>query len=198
VSILKQRTIGWQRHESRNLTEGVLGRMLVSEHRQIPLRIHGRWVSVDCGIASVVRLANRIPGIASNASCQGGLSNTQYTLSGHSHSPAYLQLVPAEFVWADLSGCQSQTSGIVQAKARLVDVTHRLQHKFEQRLGTPIAVTRAKNPSEAWRRKRISDLCPRLWLRDLSSAFYWNSKCTREMLVSIEDLLAEECIPAKF
>jgi hypothetical protein len=85
----------------------------------------------------------------------------------------------------------------VQAKARLVDVTHRLQHKFEQRLGTPVAVTRAKDPSEAWRRKKISDKSPRLWLRNLSSAFYWDSKCTPEMLASINDLLSEECVSAK-
>ena len=194
MSILKQRTIDRQCHQSGDLIEGVLRRILVSEHRQIPLRIHGRWVSVDCGIASVVRLANQIPGIASNASCQGGLSNAQYTLSAHSHTQAYLQLVPAELVWVDWAGCRFRKSHVGQTKARLVEVTRRLQRKFEQRLGTPVAVTRAKDPSEAWRRKKIPDSSPRLWLRDFSSAFYWDSKYTPEMLASLEDLLSEECI----
>ena len=58
-------------------------------------------------------------------------------------------------------------------------------------------MTRAKDPSEAWRRKRISDMSPRLWLRDHSSTFYWDSKYTPEMLATIEDLLSEECISAK-
>jgi hypothetical protein len=174
------------------LIKDVFRRMLVSEHRQIPLRIHGRWISVDLGIASVVRLANLIPGIASNASCQGGLPNTRYALSRHSRTLAYLQLVPAGLVWLDWPGSRFHDSRVVQDNARLVEVTHRLQRKFEQRLGTPVAVTHAKDPSEAWRRKRISDMSPRLWLRDVSSAFYWDFRCTPKMLSSIKDLLLEE------
>ena len=44
-----------------------------TDHRQVPVYIQGRWISVDRKLARLVRLVNQIPGIASLRSCQGGM-----------------------------------------------------------------------------------------------------------------------------
>src|SRR4029077_6995238 len=44
-----------------------------THHRQVPVNIHGRWITGDRKLARLVRLANQIPGIASLRSCQGGM-----------------------------------------------------------------------------------------------------------------------------
>jgi hypothetical protein len=46
------------------------------DHRQVPVCIQGRWISVDRKLARLVRLVNQIPGIASLRSCQGGMPDT--------------------------------------------------------------------------------------------------------------------------
>ena len=47
-----------------------------SDHRQVPVYIQGRWITVDRKLARLVRLVNQIPGIASFSSCQGGMPDT--------------------------------------------------------------------------------------------------------------------------
>ena len=44
-----------------------------TDHRQVPVYIQGRWITVDRELARWVRLVNQIPGIASLRCCQGGM-----------------------------------------------------------------------------------------------------------------------------
>jgi hypothetical protein len=143
-------------------------------------------------MARLVRLANKLPGIASHASCEGNPTRTR-DVFGSNYLPAYLEFVPAKYVWADWSDYLFRRSHLSdEADPRLREVTRRLQAKFERRLGTSIAVTRAKDPCAAWRRRNIPERFPTLWIRNFSSVFYWNPKDTLKILASLEELLREE------
>jgi hypothetical protein len=169
---------------------------MTADHRQIPLYVHGRWIAVDCKIAHLVRLVNQIPGIASRFSCQGG-SHRKREFPFSSVSEAYLSLSTREDVWHDFEeflyrGARRHFWAWRGAKPRLSEITHRLQSKFEQRLKKPLAVTYARDPWKSWRRNRIPELYPRLWLRGYESAFYWDAKDSPMMLASVTELLQEE------
>ena len=66
---------------------------------------------------------------------------------------------------------------------------NRKRHRF---LLPPLAVTRAIDPSKYWRRKRTTEMYPKLWLNGFVSVFYWDPKESSKMLASIEDLVQEE------
>ncbi len=71
-----------------------------TDHRQVPVYIQGRWISVDCKLARLVRRVNQIPGIASLRSCQGGIPDAWK--SRHNFpTQAYLSVVPAQYTWVD-------------------------------------------------------------------------------------------------
>ncbi len=131
-----------------------------TDHRQVPVYIQGRWISVDCKLARLVRRVNQIPGIASLRSCQGGIPGA----------------------WKSRHNFPTQA----------YQITRRLQLIFEQRLQKPLAVTRARDPSKYWRRKRTTEMYPKLWLNGFVSVFYWDPKESSKMLASVEDLVQEE------
>jgi hypothetical protein len=112
-----------------------------SEHRQVPVYIQGRWVTVDRKLARLVRLVNQIPGIASFSSCQGGMPDAGK--SRHSPAQAYLSVVPVQYVWVDFDEYRHLEALRRPPDPRLADITRRLQLNFEQRLHKPMAVTRA-------------------------------------------------------
>ena len=75
---------------------------------------------------------------------------------------------------------------------RLADITHRLQLKFEQRLHKPLAATRVRDAAKYWRRKRTTEMYPKLRLNGFVSVFYWDPKESSKMFASVEDLVQEE------
>jgi hypothetical protein len=162
-----------------------------TDHRHVPVYIQGRWITVDCKIARLVRLVNQIPGIASFRSCQGGMPDAGKSRHD-SPAQAYLSVVPVQYAWVDFAEYRRLKTLRHKTNPRLADITRRLQLKFEQRLQKPLAATRARDPSEYWRRKRTTEMYPKLWLNGFVSVFYWDPKESSKMLASIEDLVWEE------
>jgi hypothetical protein len=162
-----------------------------TDHRQVPVYIQGRWITVDCKIARLVRLVNQIPGIASFRSCQGGMPDAGKSRHD-SPSQAYLSVVPVQYVSLDFVEYRRLKTLRRKPDPRLAEITRRLQLKFEQRLQKPLAVTRARDPSEYWRRKGTTEMYPKLLLNGFVSVFYWDPKESSKMLASIEDLVWEE------
>jgi hypothetical protein len=162
-----------------------------TDHRQVPVYIQGRWISVDRKLARLVRLVNQIPGIASLRSCQGGMPDTGKSRHD-SPAQAYLSVVPVQYVWLDFAEYQGLRTLRREPDPRLAEITRRLQLKFEQRLQKPLAVTRARDPSKYWRHKRTTEMYPKLWLDGFVSVFYWDPKKSPKMLASVEDLVQEE------
>jgi hypothetical protein len=160
-------------------------------HRQIPVKVQGRWVAVDRKLARLVWLVNQIPGIASRGSCQGGAPDCKKS-KDRSHCTAYLWLSPAQYAWVDWVEYMHRNAFVKTPDPRLADITRRLRAKFEQLTGKPVAVTRATNPFEDSRNKQWRRGVPRLWSRGLWSTFYWGAGQMQEMLASVEDLLREE------
>jgi len=153
--------------------------------------IQGRWISVDCKLARLVRRVNQIPGIASLRSCQGGIPDAWK--SRHNFpTQAYLSVVPAQYTWVDFDEYRCLEALRRRPDPRLAKITRRLQLIFEQRLQKPLAVTRARDPSKYWRRKRTTEMYPKLWLNGFVSVFYWDPKESSKMLASVEDLVQEE------
>ena len=162
-----------------------------TDHRQVPVYIQGRWISVDCKLARLVRRVNQIPGIASLRSCQGGIPGAWK--SRHNFpTQAYLSVVPAQYTWVDFDEYRCLDALRRTPDPRLAKITRRLQLIFEQRLQKPLAVTRARDPSKYWRRKRTTEMYPKLWLNGFVSVFYWDPKESSKMLASVEDLVQEE------
>src|SRR5713101_4709533 len=93
-----------------------------------------------------------------------------------SPAQAYLSAVPVQYVWLDFDEYRRLEALRRTPDSRLADITRRLQLKFEQRLQKPLAVTRARDPSKYWRRKRTTEMYPKLWLNGFVSVFYWDSK----------------------
>ena len=153
--------------------------------------IRGRWISVDRKLARLVRLVNQIPGIASLRSCQGGMPDTGKSRYD-SPAQAYLSVVPVQYAWVDFDEYRRLEALRRKPEPRLAEITRRLQLIFEQRLQKPLAVTRARDPSNYWRRKRTTEMYPKLWLNGFVSVFYWDSKESSKMLESVEDLVQEE------
>jgi hypothetical protein len=162
-----------------------------TDHRQVPVYVQGRWISVDRKLARLVRLVNQIPGIASLRSCQGGMPDTGKSRHD-SPAQAYLSVVPVQYTWVDFAEYRRLEALRRKPDARLADITRRLQQKFEQRLHKPLAVTRARDAAKYWRRKRTTDMYPLLWLKGFVSIFYWDPKESPKMLASVEDLVQEE------
>ena len=71
-----------------------------TDHRQVPVYIQGRWITVDRKLARLVRLVNQIPGIASFSSCQGGMPDTGKSRHD-SPAQAYLSVVPVQYTRVD-------------------------------------------------------------------------------------------------
>ncbi len=162
-----------------------------TDHRQVPVYIQGRWISVDRKLARLVRLVNQIPGVASLRSCQGGMPDTGKSRHD-SPAQAYLSVVPVQYAWVDFAEYRRLEALRRKPDPRLADITRRLQLKFEQRLHKPLAVTRARDAAKYWRRKRTTDMYPLLWLKGFVSIFYWDPKESPKMLASVEDLVQEE------
>ncbi len=162
-----------------------------TDHRQVPVYIQGRWISVDRKLARLVRLVNQIPGVASLRSCQGGMPDTGKSRHD-SPAQAYLSVVPVQYTWVDFAEYRRLEALRCKPDPRLADITRRLQLKFEQRLHKPLAVTRARDAAKYWRRKRTTDMYPLLWLKGFVSIFYWDPKESPKMLASVEDLVQEE------
>jgi hypothetical protein len=162
-----------------------------TDHRQVPVYIQGRWIAVDRKLVRLVRLVNQIPGIASLRSCQGGMPDTGKSRHD-SPAQAYISVVPVQYAWVDFAEYRRLEALRRKPDPRLADITRRLQLKFEQKLHKPLAVTRARDPSKYWRRKRTTEMYPKLWLSGFVSVFYWDSKESSKMLASVEDLVQEE------
>jgi len=162
-----------------------------TDHRQVPVYIQGRWISVDRKLSRLVRLVNQIPGIASLRSCQGGMPDTGKSRYD-SPAQAYLSVVPVQYVWLDFAEYQRLRTLRRKPDPRLAEITRRLQLKFEHRLQKPLAVTRARDPSTYWKRKRTTEMYPKLWLDGFVSVYYWDPKESPKMLASVEDLVQEE------
>ncbi len=160
-----------------------------SDHRQVPVYIQGRWITVDRKVARLVRLVNQIPGIASFSSCQGGMPDAGNSRHD-SPAQAYLSVMPVQYAWIDFAEYRSLEA--LRPDPRLADITCRLQVKFEQRLHKPLAVTRARDAARYWRLKQTTDMYPLLWLKGSLSIFSWDPKESSKMLASVEDLVQEE------
>src|SRR6266849_9556926 len=77
-----------------------------SDHRQVPVYIQGRWITVDRKLARLVRLVNQIPGIASFSSCQGGMPDAGNSRHD-SPAQAYLSVMPVQYAWIDFAEYRS-------------------------------------------------------------------------------------------
>src|SRR5713101_2795427 len=162
-----------------------------TDHRQVPVYIQGRWITVERKLARLVRLVNQIPGIASLKSCQGGMPDAGRSRHD-SPAQAYLSVVPVRYAWVDFDECRRLEALRRKPDPRLADITRRLQLKFEHRLHKRLAVTRARDAAKYWRRKRTTEMYPKLWLDGFVSVFYWDPKKSPKMLASVEDLVQEE------
>jgi hypothetical protein len=162
-----------------------------TDHRQVPVYIHGRWITVDRKLARLVRRVNQIPGIASLRSCQGGIPDDGKSRHD-SPAQAYLSVVPVQYAWVDFAEYRRLEALRRKPDPRLADITRRLQLKFEERLQKPLALTCARDPSKYWKRKRTTEMYPKLWLNGFVSVFYWDPKESPKMLASVEDLVQEE------
>jgi hypothetical protein len=160
-------------------------------HRQIPVKVHRRWVGVDRKVARLVWLVNQIPGIASRGSCQGGAPDYRKS-TDTSAGTAYIWLSPVRYAWVDWVEYMHRNAFMKIPDPRLADITRRLQAKIERLTGKPIAATRARNPFAASSCARWRRCVPRLWRRALWSTFYWNPKTTSDILTAVENLLEEE------
>jgi len=100
-----------------------------TDHRQVPVYIQGRWISVDRKLARLVRLVNQIPGIASLRSCQGGMPDTGKSRHD-SPAQAYLSVVPVQYTWVDFAEYRRLEALRRKPDPRLADITRRLQLKF--------------------------------------------------------------------
>src|SRR6266446_10089436 len=121
-----------------------------TDHRQVPVYIQGRWISVDRKLSRLVRLVNQIPGIASFRSCQGGMPDAGKSRHD-SPAQAYLSVVPVQYAGIDFAEYRRLEGLRCTPDPRLADITRRLQLNFGQRLHKPLAVTRARDPSKYWR-----------------------------------------------
>ncbi len=100
--------------------------------------------------------------------------------------------MPVQYAWVDFAEYRRLKTLRRTPDPRLADITRRLQLKFEQRLQKPLATTRAIDAAKYWRRKRTTEMYPKLWLNGFVSVFYWDPKESSKMLASVEDLLQEE------
>ncbi len=162
-----------------------------TDHRQVPVYIQGRWITVDYKLARLVRLVNQIPGIASFRSCQGGMPDAGKSRHD-SPAQAYLSVVPVQYVWVDYDEYRLLEALRRKPDPRLAEITRRLQLKFEHRLQMPLAVTRARDAAKYWRQKRTTEMYPKLWLDGFVSVFYWDPKESSKMLASVENVVQEE------
>lgn len=69
------------------------GRDRADFHDTIPVQV---WADVDCGIADLVRYLNTIPGLRTDASCQGGKTYGPYVMVHWSSEEAFAR-IKAEF-----------------------------------------------------------------------------------------------------
>ena len=162
-----------------------------SDHRQVPVYIQGRWITVDRKLARLIRLVNQIPGIASFSSCQGGMPDAGNSRHD-SPTQAYLSVVPVQYAWIDFDEYRLLEAHRRTPDPRLTEITRRLQLKFEQRLQKPLAVTHARDAARYWRRWRTKDMYPLLWMKDFVSIFCWDPRESPKMLACVEDLVREE------
>jgi hypothetical protein len=160
-------------------------------HRQVPVKVQGRWITVDQEIARLVSVVNQIPGIASTMSCQGGRPTTGER-GRPSAGQAWLRLVPVQYASTDFFVRMHLIAVARTRDPRLSDITQRLRLKFEQHLGKSLAVTRARHPYKGWACRGIPKMYPKLRLGNVFSSFYWNPKDTPKMLASAEELLQQE------
>jgi hypothetical protein len=100
--------------------------------------------------------------------------------------------VPVQYTWVDFAEYRRLEALRRKPDPRLADITRRLQLKFEERLQKPLALTCARDPSKYWKRKRTTEMYPKLWLNGFVSVFYWDPKESPKMLASVEDLVQEE------